>query len=80
MIVVLLCAPVAGVYMFWAVQAAQQHQWGSVGGLAWRALVFFGVPSLGLLRLGRVLKRRKAPETPSTDAETALDCLGRRGP
>jgi uncharacterized membrane protein YfbV (UPF0208 family) len=61
-----LCVPVVGVFGFLAVQAAHQHQWGDAVRDIWLAVVFLGIPGLGLMWLGRVLKGRKPPDLPSS--------------
>jgi hypothetical protein len=45
--VAMICAPVAAVFIFRAIHAAEQHRWGSLAGLAWAALCFLGLPALG---------------------------------
>jgi hypothetical protein len=69
--VAMICAPVAAVFIFRAIHAAEQHRRGSLAGLAWAALCFLGLPVLGVKlvtwcwgRWGHVLRARKPPEPP----------------
>jgi ABC-type amino acid transport system permease subunit len=57
-IVVALCVPVVAVFGFLAVLAAHEHHWGDAARNIWLAAGFLGIPTLGLMLLGRVLRRR----------------------
>jgi hypothetical protein len=57
-IVVALCVPVVGVFGFLAVLAAHEHHWGDAARNIWLAAGFLGIPTLGLMLLGRALRRR----------------------
>ena len=69
--VAVLFGPVAAVFIFRAVHAAEQRRWEAMAGLAWAALCFLGLPALGVQgatwcwgRWGHVLRGRKPPEPP----------------
>jgi hypothetical protein len=69
----LLCAPFLAVLIFFAIQAAQHHQWGRLTGFICVILIFASVPAGELKWLRHVPTGAIHPDHPEGAAESSAE-------